>query len=309
MFTWVKVHEKPNVFFVIFILSCSTDNTTITESLTVQPTKIVKSVPTETTTPKLKEPQATATTAVNPTVVPKNTSTPEPKFGSKPNTATAITPTSTPVSIPTQTPESSVPKNQVKKEGTGPTPTAIPGLTPSPTITSIPVGVATPESRDRHMFTAPSFKLTLNEEFNFDEIDYEISGLQNNEATTNQGVFKFEYAGSNVVLYWLPSLDVTPEDLLASAYQLLTNSQPENNFMIIGEGDLQLLDTTGNYGAFLISGEQGNESGGGLIGAWTCNPNKTDFVITVLSLDATVLQIRFDKLVNGFQCIDETKLK
>ena len=291
---------------MIFVVSCSNGSTGITEPIKIRPTETVTPVSTKTAEPTLKKPHVTVPTEVKSTVAPINTSTPEVKFESNPNTDKTIPPTNTTIPTPTQTPHTSVPKKQARKAETVPTPTAIPVYTPSPIVTPTPLDITTPEPLDRHMFTGPNFILTLNEEFSFDEIDYEITGLQNNEATTDQGVFKFEYSGSSVVLYWLPSLDITPEDLLAAAYQLLTNSQPENNFIIIGEGDLQLPNTAGKYGAFLISGEQSKESGGGLIGAWTCSINKTDFVVTVLSVDATVLQIRFDKLVNGFECTGES---
>ena len=300
-----------NLIFVsaIFILSCSTNDTSVAAPVTTQPTEIVKPIPTKTAAPTPEKPQATATTEVKPTAVPTKTSTPKPKFASRPNTAITITPTKTIVSIATQTPVLNVRKNQIEKANTDQTPTVIPDITPSPTITPISADMATPEPLDKHIFAGPSFTLTLNEEFNFDEIDYETIGLQSSEANSNDGVFKFDYSGSSVVLYWLPSLDITPEDLLGAAYQLLTNSQPENDFMIIGEGDLDLSDTKGKYGAFVISDEQGDESGGGIIGAWTCHTNKTNFAATVLSVDATVLQIRFDKLVTGFECATGIKSK
>ena len=105
---------------------------------------------------------------VKPTAVPTKTSTPKPKFASKPNTAITITPTKTIVSIATQTPVLNVRKNQIEKANTDQTPIVIPDITPSPTITPIPADMATPEPLDKHIFAGPSFTLTLNEEFNFD---------------------------------------------------------------------------------------------------------------------------------------------
>jgi hypothetical protein len=156
---------------------------------------------------------------------------------------------------------------------------------------------------EKNKFTGPSFNITLNEEFDFDSVGYTISGLQGSGATTDEGIFKFEYSGSEVILYWLPSLDIAPGSLLDSAYTLLVNSQPENDFLIIGEGGIEVSDNAGRYGSFLINSKQGEKAGGGLMGAWTCSTNNTDFVVSALGTDATVLQIRFDRLIIGFKCV------
>ena len=289
---------------VIFILSCSDGPTNSTEPSAVEPTGTANLVKNETITPKLKESE-TIPTIARPTETPPTTPatrTPEPMI-----TITAI-PSITPISnnlpspSPTKVLNTSISRRQVSEIKSEPPPTAIPSPTPSPTKRPAPINTATPKPLGKNKFTGPSFNITLNEEFDFDSVGYTISGLQGSGATTDEGIFKFEYSGSEVILYWLPSLAIAPGSLLDSAYTLLVNSQPENDFLIIGEGGVEVSDNTGRYGSFLINSKQGKKAGGGLMGAWTCSTNNTDFVVSALGTDATVLQIRFDRLIIGFKC-------
>ena len=46
----------------------------------------------------------------------------------------------------------------------------------------------------------------------------------------------------------------------------------------------------------------GTAIGGGLIGAWICGDNETAFRMTLTGEDATVVQLRFDRLLENFAC-------
>ena len=42
--------------------------------------------------------------------------------------------------------------------------------------------------------------------------------------------------------------------------------------------------------------------GGGIIGAWICPEPETGFSLTVTGADATVVQIRLDRILDNFSC-------
>ena len=299
--------------WVIFILSCSAENTPPSKSPTTQTTKTVgvetpKASQTQTQTKKLNTPSPID----HPTLVP--TATPEPQLKLRilptPSPIKKISTATSLINTPTTTLKVTNVKDQSQSINSSPVSKKPIQTNVSPTVIPRPENTATPiAALTENKFLGPSFTLTLNEEFSFKETDYVISPLQGDQASREQGMFEFEYSGTNIVLYWLPTLGILPEDLLASAYQLLTNSQPENVFTIIGEGTLQLTSEVGRYGAFLINNENTDEAGGGLIAAWTCDISETDFVVTTLGRDSTTLQIRFDRIINGFECEEASKIK
>ena len=46
----------------------------------------------------------------------------------------------------------------------------------------------------------------------------------------------------------------------------------------------------------------GDVVGGGLIGAWDCVDSESSFTITVTGQDASLVQLRFNRLTNNFEC-------
>ena len=53
---------------------------------------------------------------------------------------------------------------------------------------------------------------------------------------------------------------------------------------------------------FKSSDSSGDVTGGGLIGAWNCLDEETSFTITVTGEDASVVQLRFNRLISNFEC-------
>ena len=56
------------------------------------------------------------------------------------------------------------------------------------------------------------------------------------------------------------------------------------------------------YGGFKAVDGSGSSIGGGLIGAWICGGSETAFRMTLTGADATIVQLRFDRLLENFAC-------
>ena len=112
----------------------------------------------------------------------------------------------------------------------------------------------------------------------------------------------FNYNGADIALSWLPQDDLDSADLGELGYSLLVDSQPENEFMPLTDGDIEVDGETGSFGGLFVTDSAGTEAGGGLIGGWICEDQNIGFMLMVTSPDSTVLQIRFDRIVSGFEC-------
>lgn len=230
------------------------------------PTSAAVSTQTPTPTPTLTPTQAV-------TVIPDPTSTPLP-------TATPVstfTPMPTPTPIPT------------------PTPTSI----PTPTYTPVPTVAPIPES---NVFDGFGFTVALDKDATFSSSNLTISGMSNDTADQRQGLLTFEYNGANIVLFWLPTADDSPSAVMESTYQLLRDSQLPHILTPISDGDILVDDQSGKFGGFVATDSSGDNAGGGLIAAWSCNNLEITLSLIVTGSDATLLQIRFDRLISGFKC-------
>ena len=223
---------------------------------------------TETSSQVAKTASQTAATSVPPTAT------------SVPPTATSVPPTATPVP-PTAT---SVP----------PTATSVP-----PTATPVPP-TATPTPIP-NLYEEFGFSITLNPEFNFGDTEVTTSGMLDTSPDNNQGLIKFDYSGANTIIYWVPSTASDSLTLVDAAYSLLESSQPENTFSSISSGTLTADGQEGSFGGFLVTDNSGESAGGGLIAGWVCE-GSTDYVAVLSGPDATAIQIRFDRLIEGFKC-------
>jgi len=112
----------------------------------------------------------------------------------------------------------------------------------------------------------------------------------------------FEYNGADVVLFWQPQDGDTPQQTVDLTYQLQQLGKPDLKFAPLGVGDLTVDGGAGRYVGFLSSNATGGDATGGLIGAWTCPGSKTQMSLTATGADSTALQIRFDRLTEGFSC-------
>jgi hypothetical protein len=132
--------------------------------------------------------------------------------------------------------------------------------------------------------------------------DVESAGWTEAEPSTAQGLIAFNLGGANTNLVWGLSENRTPIEFVASTYNLLRAAQPNITFETISEGDLTVNDQAGSFGGFRALDGGGSAVGGGLIGAWVCPSGDTAFRLTMTGDDATVVQLRFDRLLENFTC-------
>ena len=184
------------------------------------------------------------------------------------------------------------------------TATAVPTLSPStPASTLIPEAITTPIAEPT---VTPSLA-TVFSDFGFTlkldrGAEVQTAGWTEPEPSITQGIVAFTYGGVNTNLVWGPPQDRTALTFLADTYNILRASQPTVTFDSISDGEISVNEQPGVYGGFKAVDTNGSAVGGGLIGAWICGDNETAFRMTLTGADATVVQLRFDRLLENFAC-------
>ena len=244
-------------------------------------------------------------TAPTPTSKPEEKSAPEKAPAPKEKaSAPEVKPTAKPEAMPTAT---SVPA----KPTTVPKPTVVPTVTPTPPPTAVPTATPTPPPVAEptplsDVFEIHGFTLSLDPNSSFVASGLDVSGLTETEADESQGILRLNYNGADVVFYWQPNESGTDAESQAEvALALLAASKPSRTFTVISQGEISPGGEDGIYSGFLSTASDQSTptaegSGGGLIGAWQCDD--IAFTMTVSGPDATVIQIRFDRLVENFEC-------
>ena len=210
-------------------------------------------------------------------------------------------------------PLSQVPDPSIPMISSGPTALAPPVVQPtkvpppvaqpdkvSPTVE--PIQVPETESDDPNSFNEYGFNVSLDEDADLEGSDLSVTGLLSEYADFSQGLMSFNYNGADIALSWLPQDDLDSADLVDLGYSLLVDSQPENEFIPLTDGDIEVDGEMGSFGGLFVTDSAGTEGGGGLIGGWICEDQNIGFMLMVTSPDSTVLQIRFDRIVSGFEC-------
>ena len=151
-------------------------------------------------------------------------------------------------------------------------------------------------------FSEYGFVIALDEDTDTLDSNLSVTGLLSEDAEKDQGLMTFEYNGADIALSWLPQGDLNAVDLVDLGYSLLVDSQPDKEFIPFASGDIEIDGQLGSFGGLVVSDSGGTEAGGGLIGGWTCETQNTAFILMVTSPDSTVLQIRFDRVISGFEC-------
>ncbi len=229
---------------------------------------------------------------------PTPTSKPEEKAAPEKAPESKVKPTAKPEAKPTATSvpakPTAVPKPTVVPTAT-PTvpPTIVPTVTPTPPPTVVPTPIS-------DVFEIHGFTLALDANSTFPASGLDVSGLTETEADESQGILKLNYNGADVIFYWQQNESSSgPEAQVEAALALLSASKPTRTFTVISQGEISPDGQSGIYSGFLSTATAKN-AGGGLIGAWQCGD--TAFTMTVSGPDATVIQIRFDRLAENFKC-------
>ena len=307
--------------FTLIMAACGdTDITEAPLETTARATPMPTSVPPTPTLsqviPATATPVVTRTATVQVATVPAIiTQTPTPEGKSAPATPTlseAIPATTTPVAtraaivqvatvpaITTQIPTPTATVTPVPTSSPVPSSTAVPTFTATPTSISDPIVKPTPLP---NIFGEFGFTLVLDQDASFSSSNLTISGMRKDAADEQQGLLTFEYNGADIVIFWLPTTDDTLETVLEYTYQLLRDSQSANILIPVSDGDISIDDEPGKFGGFVATNASGENAGGGLIAAWSCQELGITLALVVTGSDATVLQIRFDRLVSGFIC-------
>ena len=221
-----------------------------------------------------------------------------------------LTPPSTPeIQLPATSELKPAPTSKLDPTKTDVTilPTKVPAL---PEPTKVPARpeptkvLATPEPTKvpANHFSEYGFVISLDEDTDMLDSNLSVTGLLSEDAEKDQGLMTFEYNGADIALSWLPQGDLNAVDLVDLGYSLLVDSQPGNEFIPFAQGDIEIDGELGSFGGLVVSDSGGIEAGGGLIGGWTCETQNIAFILMVTSPDSTVLQIRFDRVISGFEC-------
>ena len=218
--------------------------------------------------------------------------------------ATAVPPT--PTSAPPAAATAPSPANTVPPAAT-PAPTAVQAATATPvpppvapTAAPAQAATATPQpTATSELDTVYSdYGFTLNLDLG---ADVQATGWTESEPSDTQGLASFTYGGVLAGLVWSPADGRDPLAILASSYNVLRAAQPDITFESISDGEITVSDQAGVFGGFKALDSSGATLGGGLIGAWNC-ANGTSYRMTLTGADATVVQLRFDRLLDNFAC-------
>ena len=180
-------------------------------------------------------------------------------------------------------------------------PAAEPTNPPAPPETVMPTTMPTTISEPT---PTPIRKTTIGDYGFLLDLDGEVAvqteGWTDAEPDKAQGLIKFPYKGVSAILVWYLS-DSTPQQIVADSYNLLRNSQPNLIFEAISDGAIPVSGETGVFGGFKVL-DGGSTVGGGFVSGWVCSESQSRYALTVTGPQATVVQVRFQRLVNLFSC-------
>jgi hypothetical protein len=134
------------------------------------------------------------------------------------------------------------------------------------------------------------------------DADVRAAGWTGPEPNAQQGTVSFASGGVNVALIWGPQEGRESLTFLADTYNILRTSQPGFTFDPISDGGIVVDREPGVFGGFKTLDSGGATVGGGLIGTWVCTLPQTAFRITLTGDDATLVQLRFDRVLDNFTC-------
>ena len=175
--------------------------------------------------------------------------------------------------------------------------TAEPAKPPALTETVMPTTISVPTPTPIRKTTIGDYGFSLDLD---GEVAVQSQGWTGAEPDTSQGMIKFPYEGVSAILVWYSS-DSTAQQIVADSYNLLKDSQPNLTFEGISDGAFPVSGETGVFGGFKVL-DGGSTVGGGFVSGWVCPDSQSRYALTVTGPQATVVQIRFQRIVNQFSC-------
>jgi hypothetical protein len=213
----------------------------------------------------------------------------------EPTVTTVLADPESQVATPTEVP------SPVVEPTSAPAPTAAPAATSTPVPTATPEPTATPVPLT-NVYDNYGFTVELDQDATFATSNLNIDGWSGTTADSSQGLMTFNYNGADIVLFWQPQADSTPQETIDLTYQLQQLGNPDLLFASLSDGDITVAGSAGRFTGFLSTDSLGGNATGGLIGAWTCADSGTQLSMTATGPDSTALQIRFDRIISGFSC-------
>ena len=174
-----------------------------------------------------------------------------------------------------------------------PTAIAVPTVAPTVAPTASPTAIPTATPEPPPVLDAFGFVLGL------DRGAY-VTNIPGN--TDAQGIVQLEYSGANVILSWVPENGATIEGLVSGTFGTLQSNQPDLTFDTVSESELKVGLEIGTVVGFKSMDGSGDVVGGGLVGAWNCVDQETSFTIMVIGQDASLVQLRLNRMIDNFDC-------
>jgi len=177
-------------------------------------------------------------------------------------------------------------------------PAAVVEAEPTSTPAPQPTAVEVPTETSNTVLLDYGFGLRLD-----GNVPVQFAGWSEESATVEQGLISFPYEGASAMLSWFPAV-VAPQQTVADGYGRLREAQPALTFEGISDGPIEVSGAQGGlYGGFRVLDPAGTAVGGGFVAGWICPQNSTTYALQVTGPDATVVQIRFQRLVSYFRCL------
>jgi hypothetical protein len=177
---------------------------------------------------------------------------------------------------------------------------------PSPVVETQPTSTPEPQPTAVEVPTETSNTILLDYGFGLrldGNVPVQFAGWSEASATEEQGLISFPYEGASAMLSWFPAV-VAPQQTVADGYGRLRDAQPALTFEGISDGPIEVSGAQGGlYGGFRVLDAAGTALGGGFVAGWICPQNATTYALQVTGPDATVVQIRFQRLVSYFRCL------
>jgi hypothetical protein len=177
---------------------------------------------------------------------------------------------------------------------------------PSPVVEGKPTATPEPQPTAIEVPTETSNTVLLDYGFGLrldGKVPLQFAGWSEESATVEQGLISFPYEGVSAMLSWFPAV-VAPQQTVADGYGRLRDAQPALTFEGISDGPIEISGAQGGlFGGFRVLDPAGTAVGGGFVAGWICPQNATTYALQVTGPDATVVQIRFQRLVSYFRCL------
>ena len=173
---------------------------------------------------------------------------------------------------------------------------AVPTHTPEPRVlpTATPIPTPTPI---RHTFIKDyGFGLRLD-----GDVSLQATGWTEKSPNSEQGIISFDYRGVKAFLSWYSSAS-TPKQIVSSTYGQLRDGQPNLTFEPLKEGNISISGEPGFFGGFRVLDATNSSVGGGIIASWVCPESQLRYSITATGPQATVVQLRFQRITEKFSC-------